>query len=244
MGEIPPSVSLRAMVSIDRERLRELISARHTTARAVSRAVGGNDTLVRDILSGKSRNARGDTMAKIAEHLGVAPGDLMTGIDATPTYTTPELMVLPVRGVVQAGAWLEIEEDQAREPEELPAARDPRFPKAPQWLSVVRGDSMNALERDNRPAGIFDGDLVHCVDAVAIHYEPRTGDVVEVERVRFQGRERELTLKQVEVTPGGVLLWPRSSNPRWQEPITYREGDSEDVEVRIRGWVIGAMRRF
>jgi SOS-response transcriptional repressor LexA len=230
------------MVSIDRERLRQRIAERQTTARAVSRAIGQNDTLVRDILSGKSRNARGDTMAKIAEHLEIPVSELMTGIDAPIPQSAPELMVLPVRGVVQAGAWIEAVEDL--EPEELPAARDPRFPKAAQWLSIVRGDSMNALEREGRPAGIYDGDLVHCVDAVAIHYEPRTGDVVEVERIRFQGREHELTLKQVEVTPRGILLWPRSSNARWQEPIAYREGDQEDVEVRIRGWVITSMRRF
>ena len=231
------------MVSIDRERLRALIKERGTTPRAVSRAIGSNDTLVRDILSGKSKNARGDTMAKIAEHLGAPVEELMTGVDAPEARSAPSLVELPVRGEVRAGAWLQVEDAQD-EPETYPAARDPRFPRADQWLSVVRGDSMNALEKDGRAAGIYDNDLVHCVDAVAIDYRPRTGDVVEVERTRFQGREVELTLKQVEVTEGGVLLWPRSTSPRWQEPIPYAEGDEDDVQVRIRGWVITSLRRF
>ncbi|WP_312126534.1 S24 family peptidase [Brevundimonas sp.] len=231
------------MVAINRERLRQIIAEQNTSARAVSLAVSSNSTLVRDILTGKSKNARGDTMAKIAEHLGVAVEELMTGVDAPVVRTAPELVELPVRGEVRAGAWLLVE-DEAPPAETRPAARDPRFPNAAQWLSVVRGDSMNALVRGGRPAGIYDGDYVHCVDAVDVGYLPRTGDVVEVERIRFQGRERELTLKQVEVTNDGILLWPRSLNPRWSHPLEYREEPAEDVEVRIRGWVIQSLRLF
>jgi hypothetical protein len=97
------------------------------------------------------------------------------------------------------------------------------------------------------PAGILEGDLVHLVDAFALgEYEPATGDVVEVERVRFGGAEREFTLKQVEVTPGGVLLWPRSTNPRWQSPIPYHvDGvEADDIEVRVRGRMLQVIRPF
>lgn len=238
-----PYGRMRDMVSINRDRLRQIIAEKQTSARALSLAVSTNSTLVRDILTGKSKNARGDTMAKIAEHLGVAVEELMTGVDVPVARSAPQLVELPVRGEVRAGAWSQVEDDQS-EPETHPAARDPRFPKAAQWLSIVRGDSMNALVRNGRPAGIYDGDMVHCVDAVDADYRPRTGDVVEVERRRFQGRERELTLKQVEVSEQGVLLWPRSTNPRFQEPLPYREGDSSDVEVLIRGWVISSLRSF
>lgn len=104
---------------------------------------------------------------------------------------------------------------------------------------------MNALTRRGQPAGILDGDLVQLVDAIAIDYEFQNGDVVEVERIRFSGREREYTLKQVEVAADGTLtLWPRSTNPRWAEPVAYKEGDEEDVEVRVRGKVISHIRPF
>lgn len=231
------------MSSINRDRLRALIAERQTTARAISRAISTNETLVRDILSGKSKNARGDSVAKIAEHLGVSVDELMTGPDVAPSHVGPALAELPIRGEVQAGMWLAID----YEPEErtYPAAADPRFPAAIQWLSVVKGDSMNALVRsDGTPAGIYEGDMVHCIDAIAARYTPRTGDIVEVERIRFSDRDRELTIKQVEVTPDGILLWPRSTNPQHKAPLPYAEGDQDSTEVRIRGWVIGINRRF
>ena len=143
------------MVSIDRDRLRALIQERGTTARAVSRALGSNDTLLRDILSGKSKNARGDTMAKIADHLGVPVSEFFNGIDLPDDEgQAPQLAVLPMVGPVQAGAWLALDDSSQDEPQMLSAALDRRYPSAKQWLREVRGDSMNARN-------IFPGDLVH-----------------------------------------------------------------------------------
>jgi len=147
--------------------------------------------------------------------------------------------LLPIRDRVQAGAWLMADDFGQDTPKRYPAARDPRYAHAEQWLSEVVGDSLNKLN-------IVDGDLVHCVDVVALGYYPKNDDIVEVERRRFSGSERELTIKQVEVTPFGIKLWPRSTNLRWQSPIELREGlsDNEDVEVAIRGLVIASIRRF
>ena len=112
---------------------------------------------------------------------------------------------------------------------------------------------MNALTKNGLPAGILDGDFAHVVDAIDIEYRPETGDVVEVERVRFDGREREVTLKQVEVIrpstrtePGEYLLWPRSTNPAFAEPVPYREGmaSPDYVEVRIRAKMLRVIRAF
>lgn len=145
---------------------------------------------------------------------------------------------LAVRDRVQAGAWLAAD-DTIQTSRTYPALRDERYPYAKQWLSEVSGDSVDKL-------GIFNGDLVHCIDAIDLHYQPRTGDVVEVERLRFEGRERELSIKQVEVYPdGSVKLWPRSTNPRWTEPLdlTMDVGE-ETAEVRIRALVTASIRRF
>lgn len=146
---------------------------------------------------------------------------------------------LPIRDRVRAGAWYPADDLDQEEPKRFPASRDPRYPRADQWLSEVEGDSCNLL-------GINSGDLVHCVDVIEINYSPATGDVVEVERLRFGGQERELTIKQIEVTPDGILLWPRSTNPKWQEPLVVTEGtqDDEEVEVRIRAKVLSSTRRF
>lgn len=151
---------------------------------------------------------------------------------------------LPIRDPVQAGAWLEVNVLDQREPTMYPASLDPRFPDARQWLSPVRGDSMNALTKNGLPAGILDGDLVHIVDAIDINYRPAAGDVVEVERSRFDGAVRELTLKQIEITASGeILLCPRSTNPLFRDPIPYKE-DAAASEVRIRGRMVQVIRPF
>lgn len=177
-----------------------------------------------------------------ARHGGGIPGGLPAASHnlSDRSWASPEIQLLPIRDAVRAGAWLAID-DIDQSPQKLSTtARDPRYPAADQWLAPVIGDSMN--ER-----GILDGDLVHIVDANAIGYYPRTGDVVEVERVRFQGSERELTLKEVEVGPDGLLLWPRSTNPKWREPIRLTDGftdGGDDAVVSIRGLMLQLIRRF
>lgn len=146
---------------------------------------------------------------------------------------------LTIRDRVQAGAWLAADDFDQSPPRISNTLRDPRFPRAEQWLSEVAGDSVNAL-------GILDGDTVHCVEYWSARSQPRTGDIVEVERTRFGGSMRELTIKQVEVTDSQVLLWPRSTNPRWREPIALDDGvgQGEQFEVTIRGLVLASTRRF
>lgn len=145
---------------------------------------------------------------------------------------------LYIRGRVQAGAWLEVDELSQEEPRRYPLAPDPRFPGARQWLDVVVGDSMNLVP-------ILDGDLVHCVDADDIGYAPKNGDIVKVERVRAGGGLTEVSVKQVEITAAGVMLMPRSTDLRFK-PLAYTDGvsEDEDVEVRIAALVVSAVRRL
>lgn len=171
------------------------------------------------------------------------PAAAWTPVVVTPSFDPGRRMDdrhLIVRDRVQAGAWLMADDDHNQgEPATYPAVKDPRFAHSDQWMSEVVGDSINALN-------IFDGDLVHCVDIASTGYSPRTGDVVEVERLRFDGSERELTIKQVEVTPAGILLWPRSTNPRWRDPLEMAAGAGagEEVQVRLRGLVLASVRRI
>jgi transcriptional regulator with XRE-family HTH domain len=163
-----------------------------------------------------------------------------SSLTAKPTPWPGVTADLPIRRNVQAGAWLQVEHVDQDEPVRYAVSPDARFPHAEQWLSEVLGDSMNA-------AGIVAGDLVHFVDITGIGYHPRTGDIVEVERTRFQGREVEISIKQVEVVGRQVQLWPRSYNTRWSTPLAVRDGigDAEDeVEVRIVGLALKSIRRF
>lgn len=166
------------------------------------------------------------------------PPGMATGQKLYRTEPSRQAAGLIVRDRVQAGAWLLADDSDQSEPVRMPAIPDPRYPHADQWLAHVAGDSVNKLN-------IFDGDLVQVVDAIAIGYHPRSGDVVEVERLRADGAERELTIKQIEIGADGIQLWPRSTNPRWTEPLGLTDGANDaNVEVHIRGLVIGMMRRF
>jgi len=153
--------------------------------------------------------------------------------------TSADPSLLQIRGRVQAGAWLPSDDLSQVLPKTYPAARDLRFPNADQYLREVQGDSMNL-------AGIQDGDLIHCVSTADIGYWPQDGHLVEVERLRFDGAERELTVKEVQLTRDGILLWPRSNNPKWSEPLPLTEGlrEGEDIVVRIVGRVLASIRRF
>jgi transcriptional regulator with XRE-family HTH domain len=151
-----------------------------------------------------------------------------------------EFSPIPVRERIQAGAWLTIDDDSTSPTRShYPAGPDPRYARSDQWLSEVVGDGANGLS-------ILDGDLVHLVDAIDINYSPRTGDIVEVERSRFGRSEIELTIKEIEVTPEGVRLWPRSTNPRHRDPIVLTSGHlaGDEVQVRISALVLAAIRRF
>lgn len=200
------------------------------------------------------------TQTKLAEALGFTREDLLderarlSGEDvphrprATPaerqSWTSARMPAnaepVGILDTIQAGAWLEVDDNGQVAPPPSNVLPDPRYPHARQFISVVRGDSMNQLN-------IIEGDWVHWVDAADIGYTPKSGDIVRAERIRFGGHERETTLKQVEVTgPDSALLWPRSTNPRYKSPLELRGGlgEDEDVVVQITGLMLATIRRF
>lgn len=177
-------------------------------------------------------------MAKIADHLGVSISEFMTGLEEPAgAGLAPAFAELPLAGPVQAGAWLALDDSSQEEPQMMSAALDRRYPHAKQWLREVRGDSMNARN-------IYPGDLVHLVDLISSGVRLNTGMIVEVTRSRDGGALREVTLKEVEVTETGLVLWPRSLNPRWKDPVVLDDGQGGDIDVEITGLLIAKITRF
>jgi transcriptional regulator with XRE-family HTH domain len=170
-----------------------------------------------------------------ATALGIEPGDL---------YRSPqglqrlEPITLPVCYIVAAGAWEPVDEVRDEPFEYYENAHPiPGYETVPQWLERVAGDSYNRE--------IPEGFLVHVLDAIALEYQPRHGDTVIVRRARAQGSFIERSIKQVVLTPFGVELWPRSYNPKWDQPLKYDPDDgSDDVEVQIVGLVMRAYKDF
>lgn len=166
------------------------------------------------------------TLNKLASAVDRAAPVLHAEVKLAPQF-------LPVRYKVQAGLWYEIDADEPPEQVTLAVLPDPRFSEFPQWLEKVVGDSVDL----KIPAGHY----AHVVDAIELGYAPKQNDWVVVERRREQGRDRERTIKQVDIASGHVRLMPRSKNPRWSEPVDFLCGSkSGDVEVEIVGLVIGA----
>lgn len=102
-----------------------------------------------------------------------------------------------------------------------------------QFAFKVVGSCMDKLR-------IADGDFVVCVPFWVARTMPADGDVVVVERRR--GHLTERTCKQVKTTADGVDLWPRSTDPRFNAPISLKRDLSPTepgTEVEIVGLVIG-----
>ena len=228
------------MATLDRDRLRALISERKLSPRALSRLVGENPYLVRDILSGKSRNPRSDTLSAIASGLDVPLSSILkddAGDYSAPFWVAPTF--LPVRHRVCAGAWVEMDDAAQVFPASAqPVAPDSRYAQWPQWLEEVQGDSIDLL--------IKPGSFAHVVDAIEMGYAARAGDLVVVERRRDGGALRERTIKQVAIARHRVELWPRSANPQWATPLIISSGAKPDdgMEVEIVGLVVGAYSSF
>jgi phage repressor protein C with HTH and peptisase S24 domain len=150
---------------------------------------------------------------------------------------------LPYAGKVAAGEWLDNDDfnqdlNDNTVPESVP--RHPGYPKLEQMAWRVFGDSMNE-------AGILEG--MWLVGASYADYVDKIGELdngnyVVVERTRYQGAERELTVKEVQFARKGMRLIPRSTNEKHKEffiPLDT-DADPDRESVRILGVVLWAGR--
>lgn len=149
-------------------------------------------------------------------------------------------------GRVGAGGFLPVDEYFRQDDEHVAipptVTRHPAFPRIPQAAWLVEGDSMDL-------AGIFHGMWIvaaHYLDYVDKVGELRNGQVVIVERNRHGGSERELTVKEVQFSRGGMRLVPRSANKAHKEFFIALdpEADGDTEEVLVIGVVLSATRDF
>lgn len=164
---------------------------------------------------------------------GEGPGK--SGGIKEPSVLTPISRFVPLLGVVQAGVWAEIPEQQP-EPEEMLPILLPGFEGAQLYALRVRGSSMDKFYPDNS--------LVIVCPAVEIGV--RDGDHVVVRRKR--GMLVETTIKEIAQEKGGIALWPRSFDPNFQDPIrlqSVRDADEgpEVIAVVVSTYVIRPMQQ-
>lgn len=218
------------------ERLRLKREERGLSAADLGQRVGRSESAVRNQENGT--NGVPPALAKkYAAALGTTAAWILYGDDSPPPAAQPMLADLQLLSAIQAGAWLAVDDSPQDDPPTIPVMLDRRYLHASQWLREVRGDSMNARN-------ILPGDIAHLVDYGGAGVNLNTGMVVEVTRTRDGGGLREITLKEVELTPDGIVLWPRSTNPKWKDPVRLDDGTGSDIEVQITGLLLAKITRF
>jgi SOS-response transcriptional repressor LexA len=247
------------VMKLDLARLRERLAVmeeKGVKPRQISMRVAGTPDLVRHILKGRQSSTDGVKLLRLAKALEASVEYLHGESDEVGKPPDVELLAerttvrrksarprdvriplaagvgLHVRHVVQAGAWIEVDEAASERIVAPPVSASSAFPAEMQWLELVRGDSADLYY----PEGAF----VHVVGAIDIGYAPRDKDFVVVERRREQGGLIERSIKQVERRGRKIELWPRSRNPKWQRPLDLGDGADDSTEVEIVALVLGA----
>lgn len=164
-----------------------------------------------------------ENAAALASALEVTVQYLLTGEDVIPLGAGSPSRMLNVVGEVQAGVWREASEWEGDDQYPIAVIVPPQYRDLVMSAYVVKGSSMNVYY----PSGSH----VVVASTIANGLTPRHGNKVLVSRVNKDG-QYEATLKEyvVDVT-GNVWLWPRSNDPRYQDPIQYRDENTEEVTI-------------
>ena len=221
MGETSPCAlhtlggNIPRMSELDKSRLKAAIKQRGSSARAVSLAVGTNDSLVKDMLGAKSSNPRMDSLIKVAEQLGYPVSHFLKGSEEAPPPPLPErskARPIPVVSWVAAGR---LAEPGAQLPAETETIEISGLPAGDYFGTRARGDSMNRI----------------APDGALIIVDKADRELVRGRRYIFASRGKT-TFKRF----GGAdpyRLEPESLNPD-NEPIFPREGETWDVIGRVK----------
>ncbi|SNY91969.1 SOS-response transcriptional repressor LexA (RecA-mediated autopeptidase) [Cohaesibacter sp. ES.047] len=213
--------------------------------------VGKSRELIRNVLRGQSNTPSAINLKLIAQALETSSEWLLEGkgqpnaTDQLPEQTgnvspsTQRLGRIPIRGEVAAGLWREhddLAQDLDEPPQYAPTVSNDRYPSDHQFALVVRGESLNKIAPD--------GSTLHCVELInGGAWDVKDGELVIVQRSKFQGAMIETTAKRVRKN-GDFELWPESTHPDFQEPlrIQNRLEQGTDEEVRILAKVISITR--
>lgn len=158
-----------------------------------------------------------------------------SNIVAMPTARS-DVVPHPICGVVEAGAFREIDLVSQVEPQTVSLPRDEIYPNAAPMAWEVRGDSMEQK-------ALIDGTIAYGVNFQETGLPLQNGMIVVVEQNR--GGLIERSIKAVALFGDRVEFQPRSNNPI-HRPIVYKNGDSlsSDAEVRVLTLIRGSANRY
>lgn len=144
-----------------------------------------------------------------------------------------EIGEIPIKGAVQAGSWIDRQDEVAFEMDEkVPALAG--YPLDTQCAYVVIGTSLNRIASP--------GSVLVAVDIIKADIDIKDNDLVIIERSRYDGQQVETTAKRVRQTLTGFELWPESDDPKWQQ-ATRLDNPPEHEEIRIVAKVMWIVSR-
>lgn len=222
-------------------RIREIRETKGLSLARVAELCGTTHQTIQRLEKGE-RQLTEAWMRKIADALSVKPADLVEGFagaDCSPSLAPliTQIEQIPVIGEVQAGVWHESRQWEGDEVT-YTAYPLPAGLRTHAYGLVVAGDSMNQVYQE--------GDILIVIPLAHYTKELRSGQRVIVERRKRDGIV-EATAKELVINDGVAELWPRSTNPKFQAPISihwpYTDTQKNDTEsVEIIGIIAGMSR--
>lgn len=243
-------MSISDLLSVIDERLTALgLSDRKACllAREINPKVGVD--FIRDMRR-RHHDPKAEKLAALAQALNIPLPQLVAALSRNdaPNDVSEHLIPAPVepievRGYVQGGAWRSALEIPDTDRYQIMVPAKGPYTHLPRYGLEVRGESMNKL--------FPNGTVVEVVNFSDIGRAPETGECVVA--IRRDGPDMEATLKLYQCADDGtILLWPKSTDPNWQQPIRlchmqdgerhYRDfGDRSDgADTQTLALVIGA----
>lgn len=190
------------------------------TSVGLAEALGLAQPRVSEMRKGE-RRVQAAELPIIADYLG----------EPIPSELVPlpgDLIRIRIHGIVKGGYWAEPDESRIPEDEFAYVSLSDTYRTLKLFGLRVEGDSMNLVY----PAGT----VLVCASLHELYEEePIAGKRYIVRRTRSDGAV-ETTVKEVmQDATGKWWLWPKSSNPRHQEPIPFdaKIGDMVEVTARV-----------
>ena len=188
-----------------------------------------------------TRDFGADEARQYARRFKVSPEWLLYGTGSAKNSAAVEFepvsatfTKIPIRGEVAAGLWREV--DNLNQDIESFGFADtvvlPQYPPELQFGLIVRGESLNKIAPN--------GSTLHCLEFInGGAWDVQDGDLVIVQRTKYQGALYEMTAKRVRKN-GDFELWPESNHPDFQNPLKVKDYQDEacDEEVRILAKVL------
>ena len=214
-----------------KQKLQAEIDERGLQMKELSLRAGLGETYIFDALR-RGRGGQRPNLAalrKISIALGHDQDWLISGAKKASTPEKVPVRAVPVRGIVEAGAWRMYEDMDIAEIDPIGVIPG-KWEHLEQFAYRVSGPSMDK-------AGIPDGCYVICVD----YFMARAGlvddDIAVIER--RDGQKVERTVKRIKISQDHFELWPESTHPRYQSPIIVPKGDPDKDETGIQIEVVG-----